>query len=200
MRPIIDGIPMNAPDPFPGDWEEPREGPLRGLFNRVLQLLARISPGAQTLRVMLHRARGVTIGKGVWIGYDVVLDTARPDLIVIEDGASISMRAVIVGHFKEFRGVRIEQEAFIGPGAIILPKVVVGRGAVVKAGSVVSQSIPPMIVVQGNPAVPVARCGIPLRQDVSMKTFAANLQPLNAWAQNRQAGPDGVSLKVVASA
>ena len=72
-----------------GDWKEPNENGLRGILSRVLQMIARISPGARTLRVMLHRARGVTIGKGVWIGYDVILDTARPDLITIEDGVGV---------------------------------------------------------------------------------------------------------------
>jgi len=175
------GLPTNEmqdPENIPGDWTEPSEALLRGIFDRILQLLARIAPGARTLRVLLHRARGVRIGKGVWIGYDVLLDTARPDLIVIEDGVSISMRASIIAHFKEFRGVRIEREAFIGPGAIILPNVVVGHGAVVKAGSVVSQSVPPMTVVEGNPARAVARCGVALRQDISMKAFSRRLQPL----------------------
>jgi acetyltransferase-like isoleucine patch superfamily enzyme len=161
------------------DWQEPGEGLLKGFLSRIFQLLARSAPGAMTLRVMLHRARGVKIGKGVWIGYDVVLDTARPDLITIEDGASISMRATIIAHFKEFRGVKIGREAFIGPGATILPNVVIGPGAVVTAGSVVSQSIPAMTVVQGNPAVPVARCGIPFRQDISMKAFSRRLRPLD---------------------
>ncbi|MGA7524568.1 MAG: acyltransferase [Acidobacteriaceae bacterium] len=171
---------MNSFDSIPGDWQEPDEGLLRGMYGRILQILARTMPGAKSLRVFLHRARGVKIGKGVWIGYDVVLDTARPDLIVIEDGVAISMRALVIAHFKEQRGVRIEREAFIGPGAIVLPGVIVGRGAVVKAGSVVSQSVPPMTVVQGNPAIPVARCGIPFRQDVSMKLFSRHLQPLVA--------------------
>lgn len=127
---------------------------------------------------MLHRARGVRIGSGVWIGYDVVLDTAGPKLITIEDGATISIGARIVAHFKEFRGVRIEKYAFIGPGAIILPNLVIGQGAVVKAGSVVAQSVPPMTVVEGNPAVVVAKCGVALRQDISLKTFSRNLRPL----------------------
>ena len=169
-----------------GDWQEPEEGSFRGFFSRIFQLLARSAPGAKSLRVMLHRARGVKIGKGVWIGYDVVLDTARPDLITIEDGVAISMRATIIAHFKEFRGVRIEQEAFIGPGAIILPNVVIGRGAVVTAGSVVSQSIPAMTVVQGNPAVPIARCGIPFRQDISLKKFSRNLRPLGSSKSDSQ--------------
>jgi acetyltransferase-like isoleucine patch superfamily enzyme len=165
-----------------GDWKEPDEPLIRGLFNRIFQLLAMITPGAQSLRVMLHRARGVKIGKRVWLGYEVLLETARPDLITIEDDVSISMRATIIAHFKELCGVRIERDVFIGPGAIILPNVVIGHGAVVKAGSVVSQSVPPLTVVEGSPAVPVARCGIPFRRDVSLKMFARYLKPVRGGA------------------
>lgn len=162
----------------PSDWEEPKEALLPGILSRILQLIARISPGARTIRVILHKARGVKIGPGVWIGYDVLLDTAQPNLITIEEGATLSIGAMVVAHFKEFRGVRIEKDAFIGPGAIILPNVVIGYGAVVKAGSVVSRSVPPMTIVEGNPAVAVAKCGVALRQDISLKTFSRNLRPL----------------------
>lgn len=182
---MMDSLPVIV-----GDWEEPAEHSLRGFLNRVFQMLARSMPGATTLRVMMHRARGVKIGKGVWIGYDVVLDTARPDLITIEDGVSISMRATIIAHFKEFRGVKIERDVFIGPGAIILPNVVIGHGAVITAGSVVSQSIPAMTVVQGNPAVPVARCGIPFRSDISLKKFSRNLKPLGSSAPRSEENVD----------
>jgi len=162
---------------------------LRGLANRVLQHLARIGPGARTLRVFLHRARGVKIGKGVWIGYDVVLDTSRPHLITIEDGSSLGMRVTVIAHFRESQGVKIEQDAFIGPGVIILPDVVVGSGAVVTAGSVVTRSVPPMTVVQGNPAVPVAKCGIPLGTGISLKDFSRRLKPLGSEGQNPKSVP-----------
>ena len=154
-----------------------RDTLLRGLKNRLLQHLARFGPGSK-LRVYLHRARGVRIGKGVWIGYDVILDTSRPDLITIEDDVAISMRAMVIAHFKESKGVKIERGAFIGPGAIVLPNLIVGHGAVVKAGSVVSQSIPPGTIVQGNPAIPVAKCEIPLYQDISLREFAKGVKPL----------------------
>src|SRR5438477_202927 len=85
-----------------------KENPLRGVVNRVLQHLARILPGAQTLRVQLHRARGVRIGKGVWIGYDVILDTSRPFLITLEDRCTLSVRVTLVAHFRGTTGIRIE--------------------------------------------------------------------------------------------
>jgi serine acetyltransferase len=158
--------------------KEHKEKILPGIRNRLFQLLARTLPGARSLRVALHRARGVHIGEGVWIGYDVVLDTSRPYLITIEDRASLSMRVIVIAHFRETQGVKIEQDAFIGPGAIILPNVTIGRGAVVAAGSVVSRSVPPMTLVQGNPAVPVATCGIPLSSEVTLKDFSRRLKPL----------------------
>jgi serine acetyltransferase len=158
---------------------EHKENLFQGFRNRILQHLARFAPGARSLRVTLHRLRGVHIGKNVWIGYDVILDTSRPYLITIEDGASLSMRVTVIAHFRETQGVKIEQDAFVGPGAIILPNVTIGHGAVVTAGSVVTQSVPPMTVVQGNPAVPIATAGIPLSsEEVSLKEFSRRLKPL----------------------
>ena len=167
-----------------------KERLLRGLANRVLQHLARTMPGARTLRVSLHRARGVHIGKGVWIGYDVVLDTSRPHLITIGDGSSIGMRVTIIAHFRETQGVTIERDAFVGPGVIILPNVVIGQGAVVTAGSVVTQSVPPMTVVQGNPAVPVARCGVPLGPEITLKEFSRRLRPLASRVLSPKGPPE----------
>ncbi|WP_437097236.1 sugar O-acetyltransferase [Streptomyces sp. enrichment culture] len=48
--------------------------------------------------------------------------------------------------------VRIEDDAWVGAGAVILPGVTVGRGSVVGAGSVVTACVPPMTVVAGAPA------------------------------------------------
>lgn len=154
------------------------ENVLRGVRNRFFQLLARTLPGAETLRVALHRARGVHIGKNVWIGYDVILDTSHPHLIKIGDRATLSMRVTVVAHFRECQSVEIGEDSFIGPGAILLPNVVIGNGAVVAAGSVVTTSVPPMTLVQGNPAVAIAHCGIPLGMDTTFKEFVARLRPI----------------------
>lgn len=155
-----------------------KDGVFRGLLNRTLQILARILPGGETLRVILHRARGVHIGKDVFISQDVILETGYPYLITIEDRAWIGVRVTIIGHMRELRGVKIEHDAFIGPGVIILPEVTIGHGAVVAAGSVVTRSVPPMMVVQGNPAAPVARCGVPLTPQTTVKEFSRRLRPV----------------------
>jgi acetyltransferase-like isoleucine patch superfamily enzyme len=160
------------------------ENVFRGLINRALQLLARHVPGARTLRVRLHRWRGVNIGSNVWIGYDAIIESSYPKLVTIGDRAVIGIGAIIIGHFHELSGVIIEEDAFIGPGAIVLPNVKIGRAAVVAAGSVVTQSVPPMTFVQGNPAKPVANIGFPLTEEISLKEFSKHLKPIHGPVSN----------------
>jgi heptaprenylglycerol acetyltransferase len=149
-----------------------------GLKNRLLQMAARSAPGATTWRVWLHRWRGVKIGQGVWIGYDAIIETSHPHLVTIRDRAAVGIRVTIMAHNREQRGVVIEEDAAIGTGAIILPNVMIGRGAVVTAGSVVTQSVPPKTMVQGNPARPIATVEIPFGLNVSVKEFAKGLRPI----------------------
>lgn len=51
--------------------------------------------------------------------------------------------------------VVIEDDVWIGMGAIILKGVRIGRGSVVAAGALVTKNVPPNTVVAGNPAVVV---------------------------------------------
>ena len=161
------------------------ENPLLAFRNRFFQHLARILPGGWRLRTYLHRSRGVRMGKNVWIGYDVILETSHPHLISIGDRVTLCMRVAVIAHFKEMQNVTVEDDVFVGPGAIILPNVVIGRGAVVTAGSVVTKSVPPMTVIQGNPARPVARCGVPLGSSATLQEFSRQLKPLDQATAER---------------
>src|SRR5262249_26627107 len=152
----------------------PSEPILSGLRNRILQVLARFMPGPFTLRVRLHRWRGVKIGTGVHIASEVLIETAYPHWVSVGNNVQIGVRTTILAHIhvlppmtdqyksERYVSVRIEDDVNIGPGVIILPNVTIGRGAVVTAGSVVSSSVPPLTMVKGNPARPIARCGLPL--------------------------------------
>jgi acetyltransferase-like isoleucine patch superfamily enzyme len=164
------------------------EGIFDSVRNRFLQAVARAAPGATSLRVQLHRWRGVKIGEGVRIGLDVIFETAHPDWISIGDRVQIGVRTLILAHIhglppkadqlKGYISVRIEDDANIGPGVTILPHVTIGRGSVITAGSVVTRSIPPLTLAQGNPARVIATCQVPLRWDVSLKEFYRGLRPV----------------------
>jgi acetyltransferase-like isoleucine patch superfamily enzyme len=158
---------------------EPR---LLGVRNRVLQAVAQQAPGATTLRVRLHRLRGVSIGDGTFIGADALIETSYPHLVVIGTNVAIGIRSIIIAHFRgptpNAPTVRIEDDAFVGPGVIILPNVTIGHGAVVAAGSVVTKSIGPLTMVQGNPAQPVGRCGVPLGMKTPVEEFLRKLRPI----------------------
>jgi acetyltransferase-like isoleucine patch superfamily enzyme len=155
------------------------ESIISGMKNRFLQGLAMTAPGGFRLRVMLHRMRGVKIGEGVWIGSGVMIETAHPSEVAIGDRVIIGIRSTILAHFMEVTGVRIEDDVYIGACAVILPGVTIGKGSVVSGGSVVTTSVPPMTVVQGNPAKRVAKCGIPLGMKTSRAEFMQNLKKLD---------------------
>lgn len=154
------------------------ENSITGIKNRILQQLAMSFPGGGKFRVALHRLRGVAIGENVWIGSEALIETACPEHVKIGDRVVIGIRATILAHFQELTGVEIQDDVYIGACAVILPGVRIGKGAVVSAGSVVTTSVPAMTVVQGNPAVRVATCNIPLGLGTSRQDFMRGLSPL----------------------
>jgi acetyltransferase-like isoleucine patch superfamily enzyme len=48
--------------------------------------------------------------------------------------------------------ITVEDDVWIGHGAIILSPARIGRGSIVAAGAVVTQDVPPYAIVGGNPA------------------------------------------------
>src|SRR5256885_12122575 len=149
---------------------------LPGLGNRILQILARIAPGAMSARVRLNRWRGVHIGEDVWIGYDAIIETSHPHLVTIRDRAWIGIRSTIIAHNREQQGVLIEEDAVLGPGVIVLPNVTIGRGAIVTAGERRYEIGPYQDNGTGNPAQPIARLEVPFGLGVSVKEFAKGLR------------------------
>jgi maltose O-acetyltransferase len=137
---------------------------------------------SHSLRNFFYRLAGIKIGKGstihMWasffeprnieigedskIGDHVFLD-GRAQLVI---GSHVDIASGVMIYNSEHdlespefaareEKVEIGDYVFIGPRAIILPGVTVGRGAVVAAGAVVTKSVPKFTIVGGVPAKPI---------------------------------------------
>ncbi len=87
---------------------------------------------------------------GIKIGSDVIMGPRVN--IHSEDHCYDDVKTPIRLQGVRRRGVIVENDCWIGAGAIILDGVHIGRGCVVAAGSVVKNSIPAYSVVAGSPA------------------------------------------------
>lgn len=145
--------------------------PMRALqlfFRRMICLEpAKLCP-LPALRNALYRWMGVKVGRDVFIGFGVEVDTNHPELIEIGDHVTISHRCIIASHMAtdvetplqklyppRSAPVKIGAGAWLCVGAIVLPGVTVGENAVVGAGAVVTRDVPANTLVAGSPARPV---------------------------------------------
>ena len=142
---------------------------------------------------MLHRARGVRVGRDVFIGDDVYIDGEYPEMIEIHDRAAISMRAMIIAHNKGPGKVIIEREAFIGPQVVVNcsagKTLRIGEGAVISAGCVISRNVEPRMVVVPASTRVAGMATISLTTAESTEEFWSGLRPISG--STRDAGrPD----------
>ncbi len=156
------------------------------LIKRLLGRIAMLVPGGFTVRPALQRLNGVHVGKGVWISQWVYLDELYPESITIGNHSTIGMRTSIFAHFhwgprREANGAKkvvIGDNVFIGPHCVILPGVRIGSGAVIKAGTVVTRSVPPNIFYGDSPGRPLARITVPVGANSPYEDFVRGLKPL----------------------
>lgn len=111
----------------------------------------------------VYNPRGIKIGEGTIIGDHTFLD-GRAQL-VIGNHVDIASQVLIYNSEHDIHSqglnpteepVEIGDYAFIGPRAIILPGVKIGRGAVVAAGAVVTKDVADFEIVGGVPAQKIA--------------------------------------------
>jgi acetyltransferase-like isoleucine patch superfamily enzyme len=102
-------------------------------------------------------AESIVIGERCVISYNVTLADSdfhpldvgarRQDALANSPQGDSSQRPVIVA-----KPIVIEDDVWIGIGAIVLKGVRIGKGATVAAGTVLARDVPPGAVVAGNPA------------------------------------------------
>jgi maltose O-acetyltransferase len=116
--------------------------------------------------VVIYAPAQCEIGSRTWVNWMTV--------IYAEGGVSIGSDVHIAAHCTitsmthptdpderrtgrvEFAPVRIEDGAWLGAGAVVLPGVKIGRDAIVGAGAVVTSDVAPGTTVVGVPARPTA--------------------------------------------
>lgn len=133
--------------------------------HHIRRLVMRISGAKIGKGTSIHMAcrffslRNLTIGDDSIIGYGCFLDGR--DKLVIGSHVDIASEVMIYNSehdisSEDFRAVsgpvEIGDYVFVGPRAIILPNVKIGRGAVIAAGAVVTKDVPDLAIVGGVPA------------------------------------------------
>lgn len=136
------------------------------LVRRMAYRLAGVKIGSGSTLHMYTRfydPKNIVIGKDTIIGEKAVLDGRAK--LVIGDHVDFASEVMIYNsqhnihaeHFAADEGVDsapviIKDYVFIGPRAIILPGVTIGKGAVVGAGAVVTKDVDDFAIVGGIPA------------------------------------------------
>lgn len=135
-------------------------------YLRSQKLLQVRDIGLETVNVIhpsAHLSRFVELGHGVTVLAGATINAGA----VVEDGACVNTSASI-DHDNHLGanchvfpnatlagGVRVDEYAYIGSGAVVNPNIVVGKYAYVGAGAVVLEDVPEGMIVAGVPAVEI---------------------------------------------
>lgn len=101
----------------------------------------------------------ITIGRGSIVGYRAFIDGRAP--VNIGDHVDIASEVMIYNsehdiHSPDFHAIEapvtIGDYVFVGPRALIMPGVTIGRGAIVAGGAVVTKDVADFSIVGGVPA------------------------------------------------
>ncbi len=143
------------------------------------------------LKVLILRSFGAKIGKGlrikpgvrvkfpwrlvvgdyVWIGEDAWIDNIAN--VVIESHSCISQGVYLCTGNHDWNHpdfelipapIYIQESSWIAAKSVIGPGVTVGKGAVLVLGGVTGRSLEAMTVYAGNPAVPIKKRKLDLKQ------------------------------------
>ena len=131
---------------------------VRRFFYRLAGM--RIGQGSSIhMGLTLYNPSNIEIGEDTVIGEQAVLDGR--DKLIIGSHVAFATGVMVYNSQHDIRdpqfkatsaAVIIDDYVFIGPRAIILPGVHIGKGAVIGAGAVVTKDITPGMVVGGVPA------------------------------------------------
>jgi maltose O-acetyltransferase len=126
-------------------------------------LLGSVAPDAEIRGpIFVDYGSYITIGAGTFINYGLTALDVAPITIGRDVQMGPHVQLLTPTHpldpqqrrdkVEAAKPIVIEDNVWIGGGAIILPGITVGENSVVGGGSVVTRDVPPNTVVAGNPA------------------------------------------------
>jgi acetyltransferase-like isoleucine patch superfamily enzyme len=108
-----------------------------------------ISKSARMVNTLFNVSSGtITIGEYTFAGHNVSLITGRHDYNLLEQSRMLNVPD------RSF-DINIGRGVWIGSNAIVLGPCSIGDHAVIAAGSVVTEDVPPLTLVAGIPAKPI---------------------------------------------
>ena len=169
---------------YQNDWYNPGAGPIKRLFwffiNAII-IQAKWIPSSG-IRVFFMKRFGANIGQNVvirpgvnikypwnitidsnvWVGENAWLDSL--DKINIASHCCISQGAYLCTGNHDWtdpafgliiKPITLEQGAWVGAKATVLPGITIHQHAILTAGSVATKDLPEYQICQGNPATPI---------------------------------------------
>lgn len=140
-----------------------------GFYNRVQKKFMKYTRVSSSVKIMSKK--NLDIYDNVWIGHYSLIDASID--VTIKEGVQTGSHISIFSHSShnsirllgknylksDLRigyiegSVTIGEYSFIGSHSIIFPNVNIGKGCLIKAGSVVTSSFPDYSIISGNPAI-----------------------------------------------
>lgn len=138
----------------------------RYLFSSILEFFTIVLPLPPKLILLLHQLRGVRFAdrSTVFLRPLVQLASRFPDDLTVGRNVFFDVCAMVLPdryvpgsprHGFQRTSIVIEDNVYVGMGAIILSGVTIHTGAVIAPGSVVYEDVPAHTLVRGNPARPI---------------------------------------------
>ena len=131
------------------------------------------------IRPWILRRVGCHVGKNVFVGDHVWIDSGHADHIYIEDHAHIAASCRLLCHQRNLSNycvgddyaklgyrlgeIHLKKGSLIGMETFVMPGVTIGDGAIVGAGSLVTKAVPAWTIATGRPAKVVKE--IPKREE-----------------------------------
>lgn len=121
--------------------------------------------------IKIYNPNGLFVYENTSLAHDILIINSSKEKVIVKRNSVIAARTTFVTnnhisivsiplfllHTNDIsEDIIVEEDCWIGTGAIILAGAHLGRGSIVGAGSIVTKDIPPYAVVAGNPAKIIA--------------------------------------------